>query len=163
MGARDSSRRRLFGFQSQGFSCRGLLGASAYLWLVGNGGMGQNYNYYYYHSSIPYKPKVGQTWLGRRMCLGFRAQGNPCPQSFWASGGHVHSGNGLTTERAVPPLLCQSQSSTVIPKPEPTQVSAAASSPKLVASGLGALLPAPMAPLLSPIEDSRLRHRRCDG
>ena len=26
----------------------------AYLWLVGNGGMGYNCNYYYYHSSIPY-------------------------------------------------------------------------------------------------------------
>ena len=26
----------------------------AYLWLVGNGGMGYNYIYYYYHSSIPY-------------------------------------------------------------------------------------------------------------
>ena len=25
-----------------------------YLWLVGNGGMGYNYNYYCYHSSIPY-------------------------------------------------------------------------------------------------------------
>ena len=25
-----------------------------YLWLVGNGGMGYNYNYYSYHSSIPY-------------------------------------------------------------------------------------------------------------
>ena len=25
-----------------------------YLWLVGNGGMGYNYNCYYYHSSIPY-------------------------------------------------------------------------------------------------------------
>ena len=25
-----------------------------YLWLVGNGGMGYNYNYYDYHSSIPY-------------------------------------------------------------------------------------------------------------
>ena len=33
-----------------------------YLWLVGNGEMGYNYNYccnyHYYHSSIPYKPKV---------------------------------------------------------------------------------------------------------
>ena len=26
----------------------------SYLWLVGNGVMGYNYNYYYYHSSIPY-------------------------------------------------------------------------------------------------------------
>ena len=26
----------------------------SYLWLVGNGGMGYNYNCYYYHSSIPY-------------------------------------------------------------------------------------------------------------
>ena len=27
---------------------------TTYLWLVGNGGMGYNYNYYCYHSSIPY-------------------------------------------------------------------------------------------------------------
>ena len=30
------------------------LRAMTYLWLVGNGGMGYEYNYYYYHSSIPY-------------------------------------------------------------------------------------------------------------
>ena len=28
--------------------------AWAYLWFVGNGGMGYMYSYYYYHSSIPY-------------------------------------------------------------------------------------------------------------
>ena len=36
---------------------------SSYLWLVGNGGMGYNYNDYYYHSSIPYYPKVGHSFL----------------------------------------------------------------------------------------------------
>ena len=30
------------------------LGDLTYLWFVGNGGMGYNYNNYYYHSSIPY-------------------------------------------------------------------------------------------------------------
>ena len=29
-------------------------GLITYLWLVGNEGMGYNYNYCYYHSSIPY-------------------------------------------------------------------------------------------------------------
>ena len=31
-----------------------IVPGDAYLWLVGNGGMGYNCNYYYYHSSIPY-------------------------------------------------------------------------------------------------------------
>ena len=33
---------------------KGKVQGPTYLWLVGNGGMGYNYNYYDYHSSIPY-------------------------------------------------------------------------------------------------------------
>ena len=32
----------------------GVMLLFTYLWLVGNGRMGYNFNYYQYHSSIPY-------------------------------------------------------------------------------------------------------------
>ena len=54
---RHASLRSLQFTASQGSSVRDL--HPTYLWLVGNGGMGYNFNYYYYHSSIPYLPKVG--------------------------------------------------------------------------------------------------------
>ena len=59
---RDRSARRasylamwLYSINVPGSYCRIDSDPSGtYLWLVGNGGMGYNYNYYCYHSSIPY-------------------------------------------------------------------------------------------------------------
>ena len=56
------------GLQDLGF--RVDVAPYCYLWLVGNGGMGYNYNYFFYHSSIPYFPKVGNK-VPARLCKPF--------------------------------------------------------------------------------------------